>query len=134
MHSGEYVCSCLHVYSVYSEEQELCRTMPAVILLRSEEHHLRRTISELSKRLAQITASQSQQVSQTFVKTDPEDAATPCSQPAAGAGEELLSARLEDVLSTHVFSATVGQRVKGAVRGPQDFQSFVNHLEGNAED
>lgn len=93
LHLGEYVCVCLHVHSVYPEEQELRRTISAAILLRSEEQELRRTIFELSERLAQITASQSQQVSQTLGTTDPEDAAaTPCSQPAAGTGEENVGA------------------------------------------
>jgi len=78
----------MHVHSVYPEEQELRRTISAAILLRSEEQELRRTISELSERLAQITTSQSQQVSQTLGTTDPDDASTPCSQPAAGTGEE----------------------------------------------
>ena len=97
LHSGEYVCVCLHVYSVYPEEQELRRTISAAILLRSEEQELRRTISELSERLTQITASQSQQVSQTLGTTDPEDTATPCSQPAASTGEEKVGALLNHV-------------------------------------
>jgi hypothetical protein len=92
LHSCENVCVCLHVHSVYPEEQELRRTISAAILLRSEEQELRQTISELSERLAQITTSQWQQVSHTLGTTDPGDAATPCSQPSAGTGEEKVGA------------------------------------------
>ena len=140
------VCVCararaclLRLYSVYSEEQEL-----------------RRTISELSERLAHITASKSQhQAAQDGSSTRDQGPATGSTRPAADDGEHMPRAavrgrvwgRCEEVAGVlaaghairghapltrahaHTAQQHPGAARAPAVRAPQDFQSFVNELE-----